>query len=67
MRRPTENSEPKLVMTTIRVPEDVKAALASAAKDHSRSSANMLMAIAREWLEDQGYLPKASTGAKQRR
>lgn len=60
MGRPAKKSakigSDQLVMTTIRMPADIKAALAEAAKDEGRSASNLLMHIARGWLVSQGYL-----------
>lgn len=55
----------ELVMTTIRIPVDVKDALAVAAIKENRSSSNLLSTIAREWLTQQGYLP-AKSGSKRK-
>jgi hypothetical protein len=60
MKKPKTKSkpEPTTSVTTIRIPSDIKNALAQAAKDDGRSSANLLMLVARNWLIEAGYLPE---------
>ena len=53
----------KPVSTSVRLPDDVKAALASAAADDTRSQSSMIEKILTDWLKAKGYL-KAKVGKR---
>lgn len=42
----------------IRLDEDVRSALARAAKDDARSMSSLVAKILSDWLRERGYLPK---------
>lgn len=41
-----------------RIPDEMKAALETAAKDDDRSVSSLVTIILREWLREKGYLPR---------
>jgi len=55
----------KPLPTSVRLPDEVKAALAKAAEDDTRSQSSMIEKIVTDWLKMAGYLKKSGPkGAK---
>lgn len=57
----------KPLPTSVRLPDEVKVALAKAAEDDTRSQSSMIEKIVTDWLKMAGYLKKSATAKEKAR